>query len=387
MKKVQHIRRHASARRLAVIRPMRMERNSVSLREALDAPIQTKLKVGAPDDAFEREADGVADRVMGMPEARLQRQTSDEPLMEEEKQTPVRTADDREEEVQRKAIETTGDPTITSANLGAAGGGQPLPKGERAFFEPRLGTDLDTVRVHTDTEADRLATGLSARAFTLGRDIYFGAGEYRPGYTQGRQLIAHELAHVLQQGKGEENLRRKIDRVKIKRKGIDVYFSLGIYGPNASANLASAWATNIENKWSQQLKIKGMTIDAKVHVTAKAYPHIPDVDMMQLAISESNAVYVEKNGFRSHVAYSGWGHDHWSTGRWAVNADPLVVAHETGHMMGLQDKYVDIPFLGSVDLPGYEKDIMANFWNDNGKTDFTRGWCGILLYHFFGYRT
>nr|WP_321465818.1 DUF4157 domain-containing protein [uncultured Desulfobulbus sp.] len=378
MKTLQQSRRLMRARGIAVLKPMRMDKSRQSLREVFDAPIQTKLRVGSPDDAFEREADSLAERMLSMPQPRVQRESEDE-----EKPRPV--DDEREEEVQAKAIDPTAPPTLTS--LPATGGGKPLAPGERTFFESRLGAHLGSVRVHSDIEADRLASGLSARAFTLGRDIYFGEGEYQPGTLEGRRLLGHELAHVLQQGRGQEDLQRKIDRVKISKKGIDLYFSLGIYGPNASANLASTWATNIENKWSQQLKVKGTTIDAKVHVTAKAYPLLPDVDMMQMAVPESNAVYVEKNGFRSHVAYSGWGHDKWSTGRWALDAKPLVVAHEAGHMMGLKDKYVDLPFLGSVDLPGYEKDIMANFWNDNGKTDFTRGWCGILLYHFFGYRS
>jgi len=382
MKTLQQSRRLMRARRIAVLKPMRMDRSRQSLREVFDAPIQTKLRVGSPDDAFEREADGLAERMLSMPQPRVQREAEEEVPVEEE-QRPVR--DEREEEVQAKAIDPATAPTAT--RLPATGGGQPLAQGERAFFEPRLGANLGSVRVHSDIEADRLASGLSARAFTLGRDIYFGEGEYNPGTLEGRRLLGHELAHVLQQGRGKEDLQRKIDRVKVSKKGIDLYFSLGIYGPNASANLASTWAANIENKWSQQLTIKNMTIDAKIHVTAKAYPLLPDVNMMQMAVSESNAVYVEKNGFRSYVAYSGWGHDKWSTGRWAKDAKPLVVAHEAGHMMGLEDKYVDLPFLGSVDLPGYEKDIMANFWNDNGKTDFTRGWCGILLYHFFGYRT
>lgn len=71
----------------------------------------------------------------------------------------------------------------------------------RAQAESRLGRDLSGVRVHTDGTAGRLAGQLNARAFTVGRDIVFGQGEYTPGTLIGDALIAHELAHVVQQGR------------------------------------------------------------------------------------------------------------------------------------------------------------------------------------------
>ena len=89
------------------------------------------------------------------------------------------------------------------------GQGAQLPPGERAFFEPRLGTDLDAVRVHDDAEAAGLSRDLGARAFTLGADVFFGAGEFRPGTPVGRHLLAHELTHVLQQQAGDAAIRRQ----------------------------------------------------------------------------------------------------------------------------------------------------------------------------------
>jgi len=68
----------------------------------------------------------------------------------------------------------------------------------RAFFEPRFGVDLSAVRVHTDSAAQQSARHLHADAYTVGRDIVFGAGQYAPGTQTGRQLLAHELAHVVQ---------------------------------------------------------------------------------------------------------------------------------------------------------------------------------------------
>ena len=79
------------------------------------------------------------------------------------------------------------------------GGGKPIPEGVRSFFEGQFGQDFGDVRVHTGPRADRAATALNARAFTVGGDIAFRSGEYRPGTREGDHLLAHELTHVVQQ--------------------------------------------------------------------------------------------------------------------------------------------------------------------------------------------
>ena len=76
--------------------------------------------------------------------------------------------------------------------------GEPLDPATRAFFEPRFGHDFSQVRVHTDTRAAESARAVKALAYTVGRDVVFGAGQYSPA-TAGRPLLAHELAHVVQQ--------------------------------------------------------------------------------------------------------------------------------------------------------------------------------------------
>jgi hypothetical protein len=77
--------------------------------------------------------------------------------------------------------------------------GQPLDVSTRAFMEPRFGHDFSGVRVHTDARAAESARAVDALAYTMGRDIVFGAGQYVPGASAGRRLMAHELAHVVQQ--------------------------------------------------------------------------------------------------------------------------------------------------------------------------------------------
>jgi len=79
--------------------------------------------------------------------------------------------------------------------------GEPLGAATRAFFEPRFGRDFSSVRIHADALAARSAAAVSARAFTVGEQIVFGAGAFGPGHPSGRELIAHELAHTVQQSR------------------------------------------------------------------------------------------------------------------------------------------------------------------------------------------
>lgn len=80
--------------------------------------------------------------------------------------------------------------------------GQPLDAETRAFFEPRFGHDFSHVKVHTDARAAESARAVDALAYTVGRDVVFGEGQYRPGSPQGRHVLAHELTHVVQQRLG-----------------------------------------------------------------------------------------------------------------------------------------------------------------------------------------
>jgi outer membrane protein OmpA-like peptidoglycan-associated protein len=100
-------------------------------------------------------------------------------------------------------------PAAPAASL-AFGTGKPLPEAERAFFEPRLGRDLGDVRIHTGDDAAGAAQALDARAFTTGRDVVFGAGEYAPETGAGRLLLAHELAHTSQQAGGGAVFREEM---------------------------------------------------------------------------------------------------------------------------------------------------------------------------------
>lgn len=161
------------------------------------ATIQTKLKIGKPGDRYEQEADRVADQVMRMPETAAQRQPETEEEEEEERIQPKTNPG------QAPAI-----PPQTASRIQALkGGGQPLPQSARQFFEPRFGRDFSRVRVHTDAKATETAQAVNARAYTLGSDIAFNKAQYNPGTTSGKQLLAHELTHVMQQVGARERER------------------------------------------------------------------------------------------------------------------------------------------------------------------------------------
>jgi hypothetical protein len=89
-------------------------------------------------------------------------------------------------------------PAVQNTITTTRGGGSSLDTGVQDRFSDSLG-DLSDVRVHTDDTADRLNRSVSARAFATGTDVYFAKGEYSPGSADGDRLIAHELAHVVQQ--------------------------------------------------------------------------------------------------------------------------------------------------------------------------------------------
>jgi hypothetical protein len=174
---------------------------ATAARSGVGGSIQRKLKVGAVDDVHEREADRVAEAVVRMPlPAPAHSQTSPAPTGVQ------RVCAECEGEVQRSAESAAGKgggelgAGTSAAILGLRGGGRPLSAGERAFFEPRFGVDFSRVRVHTGGGADQAARAVHARAFTLGSEIAFRSGQYNPNAEAGRRVLAHELAHVLQQG-------------------------------------------------------------------------------------------------------------------------------------------------------------------------------------------
>ena len=149
----------------------------------------TRLAIGALSDRSEQEADRIAGQV-GMNSSSTNDAT---PLARFQHGSGVST-------------ETAVPPAVTDSLRSP---GRPLAPEVRAFMEPRFGCDFSRVRVHADDKAAESARALHARAYTVGHDLVFAAGQYAPDDSAGKVLLAHELTHVVQQ-KREPAIRLRI---------------------------------------------------------------------------------------------------------------------------------------------------------------------------------
>lgn len=146
------------------------------------------LNVSSPNDAGEREASATATRIMRMaaPTGTVQRQTATAML-------------------QRKPLGTGSAPPSVSAEIQSSmSEGTPLPERVRQFMEPRLRADLKGVKVHTGEKAAKLSAQVNAKAFTVRNHIFFGKDAFHPETDEGKELIAHELVHTIQQGAAQQ---------------------------------------------------------------------------------------------------------------------------------------------------------------------------------------
>lgn len=194
------------------------------------------LAIGAPDDRYEREADRIAASVMRRPTQEAGPvSTRSAPLDRLQRLCPrcrrrlavgaPLNCPECEGEL-RRMPSSSGMPVVdrhTERRIRSArGGGRPLAQSARAFFERRFGTDFGDVRVHTGARAAEASRSVNADAFTLGRDVFFGRGEYRPDARAGRRLLAHELAHVVQQrsdargsGGSSHRIQRRVEAGRV----------------------------------------------------------------------------------------------------------------------------------------------------------------------------
>lgn len=151
-----------------------------------EAPVRRSLTVGRADDPAERQADQMADAAM----------------------SALGTFDDHTSDVRRASADmdplggTEVDAEVQRRIDATRGSGAPLGEREAGAFSSAYGVDLSGVRVHADGEADRLSRSLQADAFTVGSDVYFRGGKYKPGTSDGDHLIGHELAHVATESGG-----------------------------------------------------------------------------------------------------------------------------------------------------------------------------------------
>jgi hypothetical protein len=185
--------------------------------------IQAKLTVGKPNDKYEKEADHVADKVVRMPtgnqsqtvqrkcnkcnEDKLQMKplaASLSPIIQKQE------IKQEEEMLQMKGNESNSPSTTLESSLQKSkGGGQSMDASTQNSMGNSIGADFSKVKIHTNENAVQMNRSLSAKAFTNGNDIYFNSGQYNPKSPGGKHLLAHELAHVVQQ-KGSNTIQTNL---------------------------------------------------------------------------------------------------------------------------------------------------------------------------------
>lgn len=183
---------------------------SVQLYKELVPPmlIQPQLEIGKENDQYEKEANSVADKVMCMKE-------SDNGIQCMADQNANKDSMQEGISVVQKMSEGTGNAMNASPNLengikSSTGNGQSLGPGDKQEMGAKIGADFNNVNIHTDDYAVQMNNEIGSKAFTHGNDIYFNQGQYNPSSTEGKHLLAHELTHTIQQGKG--GIRKKIQR-------------------------------------------------------------------------------------------------------------------------------------------------------------------------------
>jgi len=173
-------------------------------------PLQCKLMVGSTTDPLEAEADQMAEQVLAEQSGSASGAGTGSAGVVSRAwgasgQTCEACREGKEETIRRRATVDIA-PVEAPSNVHDVirSSGKPLDNGLRRDMEDGFGFDFSRVRVHTEGAADAAARAIGARAFTTGHNIVFANGQYAPTQTSGRRLIAHELAHVMQQGGSAE---------------------------------------------------------------------------------------------------------------------------------------------------------------------------------------
>jgi hypothetical protein len=277
----------SQVRRIASPPPEHQRGNQALLRQ-----LQAKLSIGAVNDPLEHEADAAADRVMRMPEPKsggcgcgackgassglsaapgmVQRKgASGGPCRsapEEQSAPPQAPGAQSPQPEQKTAMAKRAAGTAQAAAIAAPqqGGGSPLPAAARAFMDARFGQDFSGVRIHSGHAADTMNRALGAEAFTLGADIYFRDGRYQPATEAGNRLLAHELAHVVQQRQGKAH-------GKVQRFTLSGFPATEAAQMNTAIPVASSTMRSCDGPWLNE------SIASKVD--SATYEYVADSDL------------------------------------------------------------------------------------------------------------
>lgn len=211
-------------------------------------PIQFKLKINNPNDKFEQEANHIAEKITQIPDSREQKNLYARQIV-----SPVQRKTNINNTIKGKFVQTK-NIGCPAQKQGVANdsfsetipkGGSPLADSVRQYFEPRFGTSLEHIRIHTDSVAAKKATAIQAKAYTLKNHIVFGSNYYKPHTVEGKKLIAHELIHTFQQKGIYDNNHTTLQREPEQERGTTTSTTSSSTTPAAPATPQQCNATSI----------------------------------------------------------------------------------------------------------------------------------------------
>ena len=208
---------------------------------------------------------------------------------------------------------------VASVLARSSGGGRPLPDTARTFMETRFGRDFGDVRIHTDSDAALMTKALHAEAFTTGRHIYFQPGRFAPEASSGRWLLAHELTHVVHQGRHDPDGRSTASHGTGEARWIQRYSLRGfppaekaamhVAVPAAAARVRSCSKLSTLDRFFISNSIQNMRYDyePELGLCGWTFPSAWSVEIGDIAFNKSKCCDLD-----STIAHE-VSHTHWFT--------------------------------------------------------------------------
>jgi Domain of unknown function (DUF4157) len=263
------------------------------------------------------------------------------------------------------------DPASVAREVLTRSPGRSLDPVVRAFFEPRFGCDLSRVRVHTDPGSARAAAVLNARAFTVGWDVVFGDGEYHPHSPSGMWLLAHELAHAVQQRDRVAELPERIeppdDLIEFEADAAAARVLVGLGVPSLSRDhgLALRRAINIKTSTAGIDVIAGQAV--------------PDVALIPGSVGPV-AVFNLTRNFNSNPNLVDWAFDLLGHVKVDLGPKDTLAGHTFGFVQYIRHNFLGIFYAGRRTREGSISMLLDPLITHNYLLDHLCGRQGVTLH-------
>jgi len=295
----------------------------------------TKLRVAPAGDRYEVEADRVAREVTSTDSASQGRPR-------------ISRLSPSERSVQADQAGTASSEAASSAASVADSGGTPLSAGLRRSMESRFQHSFSEVRVHADSQAAQAAQDLGARAFTVGRHIAFGRGQFEPVSQSGRELLAHELVHVVQQDSAGRAIQRMSPGTGTPPVTDNDDYSEVKPDEKERVEAAIALVRRVADSPKKFPRCHKFFETKCASGTATTFKE--NFDKTKVWFDKDNTVFGSSKS-PHNIAYSS---ETWRWGRWSLAG---VFIHEMMHMCGQDDEAIDdeaITTCGFPDIAAYK---------------------------------